>query len=1138
MTRNGQFDDSSHLPQEGASPELRVPAPGKVTLTERLGPVLRRATAAAMPGPIRRRGGGAVTDPRTTFRRATTGAAVEVPYRQEMEQAFGEDFRGVRSFLGQADAMTELGASAAAQGEDLAFASHLPDRDTVAHELAHVVQHRRGTTGGAELSAPGDAAETDADQAAAAVVAGRPAIIGAASSAAIHRSSPAPAAGVTPPPPPALQHPPGQGPEKGDNEHKQIGAWERYTPVRTTTTIGLYNSEAEALAAAHSMGAVILEKGRYAAYHITTDAWVTDFTWENCQVLRSGSIASTWSLVAINTPWLAVTTQDGIVLRPSMHDQSQVSKVMTPERMLQPGANPFAGFDKLLGPTSQLKDEKLIEAFTAAMKRGAFGILEKSEQEVARKRDQYQRGQTGPDEFKTIRATAKKLDVIDDRLSTLTSLTSLPTDPKDSDIAEQRRKRDEYRREMEKLRQERQVVLNDYPMLARQDPKAIVAADDAKISQLLGDDTIQISKDIVDTRNNLLTGDLDVWGIESLIDTTIAGCGITDPERRKAIKDHAASLKKWNTVKTVVKTVFAIGLGLIASFATGGLALVAAAGALGLSTYDAMKATQDYAVDGAAANTSLDPRLSLAFQDMDHRWIEVAVAWVAVGLDVGSVASALKGVKSIEEVGQAATQLAKGSEDLLGKLRVAAGILKDGELVTESTRGVMALKLGTSLELRHGLGTEIRVLYEIEEGTGKVVVKGVVCGEKALAKDVLAHSETVHLLTRYEGVSGKLRELWERMLSIAGHKGGDALKNPFTPGSQAFESWLETKKLPGIIKDRVKSLESGAGFLTKEAEEGLRREIKVLEDDLARHQTNVDRLAAEQGTGFVAKSEEATKAAKAAGYPFPGPPQIPAEHAQYYYYRRNGSGYELCTMQDAPAGVKRFTIQGEGASATLIEGTPSAAQKAKLLVDGWSAERQAAFATLSELEQQGGVYRVVPLQGVGKTPGKIGDAFTTGQRAQMIDLYKRAWKAKNPTLTDKAAADAAKATVDKLMGKDVTLVQGTEPLRLFDYAKKSPAAKGIGEPIGELHHDIPLYLGGDHTLLTDIGKVKNAQGEVVDLHDELHALINQAKFKDGSTLAPTDLAKKIPTQPGAAVLKTDGTIEYYVFQGDQLVKVP
>jgi len=94
-----------------------------------------------------------------------------------MEAAFGMDFGGVESFTGRPE-LSGMGASAAAVGEQVAFAKSAPDRETVAHELTHVVQGR-GSTGEAppharsEVSSPQDSAEQEAQTVAASVVAGR-----------------------------------------------------------------------------------------------------------------------------------------------------------------------------------------------------------------------------------------------------------------------------------------------------------------------------------------------------------------------------------------------------------------------------------------------------------------------------------------------------------------------------------------------------------------------------------------------------------------------------------------------------------------------------------------------------------------------------------------------------------------------------------------------------------------------------------------------------------------------------------------------------------------------------------------------------------------------------------------------------
>jgi hypothetical protein len=70
-----------------------------------------------------------------------------VPHAAEMERVFGEDFSSVETSLGAVDTLAAIGASAATEqtrtGARIAFASRSPSRADVAHELTHVVQHRR-----------------------------------------------------------------------------------------------------------------------------------------------------------------------------------------------------------------------------------------------------------------------------------------------------------------------------------------------------------------------------------------------------------------------------------------------------------------------------------------------------------------------------------------------------------------------------------------------------------------------------------------------------------------------------------------------------------------------------------------------------------------------------------------------------------------------------------------------------------------------------------------------------------------------------------------------------------------------------------------------------------------------------------
>lgn len=172
---------AQHEHAAGAAGADAAATPGKQTLVEQ---IMRQASGSAA---------GSAEAADRAFGSATSGSASEVPFRAQMERAFGEDFSSVRVHLG-GDArpgLDALNANAATRGESIAFGTTSPDRALVAHELTHVVQRRRGGGGVQNKGAasdPGDHAEREADEVAQRVVAGeRVTVAGSASAGAIHR---------------------------------------------------------------------------------------------------------------------------------------------------------------------------------------------------------------------------------------------------------------------------------------------------------------------------------------------------------------------------------------------------------------------------------------------------------------------------------------------------------------------------------------------------------------------------------------------------------------------------------------------------------------------------------------------------------------------------------------------------------------------------------------------------------------------------------------------------------------------------------------------------------------------------------------------------------------------------------------
>lgn len=101
----------------------------------------------------------------------------EVPYRDEMEQRFQTSFRGVAAYVGERASLQRLGARGLAAPDKVLFASSMPSREVVAHELAHIEQLRRSPPPAQGSVTPhGHAAEIEATEVARAVAEGTSAV--------------------------------------------------------------------------------------------------------------------------------------------------------------------------------------------------------------------------------------------------------------------------------------------------------------------------------------------------------------------------------------------------------------------------------------------------------------------------------------------------------------------------------------------------------------------------------------------------------------------------------------------------------------------------------------------------------------------------------------------------------------------------------------------------------------------------------------------------------------------------------------------------------------------------------------------------------------------------------------------------
>lgn len=118
-------------------------------------------------------------------------SADQLPFRAEMERAFGQSFADVGVIRGSGKSLKRMGARAAASRQGVMLPDGA-DRKLVAHELAHVVQARGAGPASGGFGQRGGGAEREADAAAEAVLRGeRPAIHQRPDGAVMRKEDPA-----------------------------------------------------------------------------------------------------------------------------------------------------------------------------------------------------------------------------------------------------------------------------------------------------------------------------------------------------------------------------------------------------------------------------------------------------------------------------------------------------------------------------------------------------------------------------------------------------------------------------------------------------------------------------------------------------------------------------------------------------------------------------------------------------------------------------------------------------------------------------------------------------------------------------------------------------------------------------------
>ena len=140
-----------------------------------------------------------------------------------------------------------------------------------------------------------------------------------------------------------------------------------------------------------------------------------------------------------------------------------------------------------------------------------------------------------------------------------------------------------------------------------------------------------------------------------------------------------------------------------------------------------------------------------------------------------------------------------------------------------------------------GIGDRsIRVAYETDAWGGVTDIR-IHIGRDASVADFHTHVAVARQMSRYRGISGRIRVLLNRFARLFGAR-------TLVPGTRAFEAYYEVRKLPELIQMRMDSLAASGQTASRAA---IDAELVSLREQLAYYQRRFEEFSQDPGRGSV-----------------------------------------------------------------------------------------------------------------------------------------------------------------------------------------------------------------------------------------------------------------------------------------------
>ncbi|MFI5707264.1 HNH endonuclease [Kribbella sp. NPDC051620] len=448
---------------------------------------------------------------------------------------------------------------------------------------------------------------------------------------------------------------------------QRVGTWGTVGPSALTTGERLeksFSSRDVAVTFATSLEgahAVFAEGTSFVIYPVEYPDWFSSFTFKGTRMYPDAPISNVKGEPGV----LAFVTEDGAAILPHQYGNADDYKSwMDQQDTLKPGANPFDNARRAFGGGMKdlVAEDQFLKQFGLALRASALSTLDRSAAEAADRRARFGQG-LPPADSATIASVGKKLLDVDAELERREHAYTMATAGARHDTTAEKAT---HEQQMADLRVQREAVLLAYPLLSRIDhfddelgapaggPKVPTGALATFLQQpaevqtkALAGATDDVDKAIAVTRTNVMSGEIDLWGLTNVVAAAKSGLGITDKERLRWIDDKVQAVAAGNKMEKQALQLFQLAFGLAAMALTGGTAGWVLAGlAAGAGAYDAVKATAEFAAAQAAANTDVNKGDGLIPQDLVSSEADLVFAWISVGLSFADAVAAVRAVKA------------------------------------------------------------------------------------------------------------------------------------------------------------------------------------------------------------------------------------------------------------------------------------------------------------------------------------------------------------------------------------------------------------------------------------------------------------------------------------------------------------